>query len=266
MLKNMFLNTDGTLNIIIVMSIFNMMLTIFGWWAVYYFGFRKSKKEININQKINIYEKIIYQNVDRVLESYYQVSVLIVNKDSVRECNIRSERDFYKKLLRGNSAQLIIAQSDFWKNFQRMNDLFQAWRPLFSKKIDYESKFLSKIAWSFYNMICEYQQKLDRLLLFYIDKTNDDLKVEKEEIIKLEEQISTESVLFANAIEKFTLDMSKEVFNGLYEKEDEQRLFSLEIENLKDGNKFNILTEDGINKKAYRKTEFQKKYGSMLKR
>jgi len=261
-----FLGKEITFDMATFASIFGSVLTIFGWWAVYHFGFKKSKKEIGIQQKMNIYERIINQNTEKVLESYYQIFALTMNETELQECNLRDEKDFRRKMLRDNSRQLMTAQKDFWKNFQVMNDLFQAWKPLFSKKVDYESKFLFEVAWVLYDEIGIYQRMLENIFLFYVNKDDKELNIEKKEIIKIESRISEKSDLFANAIDKFILDMSREVFEGLYKKEDEQRLFSLEIENLKEGDKFNILTEEGIKKKEYRKTEFQKKYGSILKK
>jgi hypothetical protein len=145
-----------------------------------------------------------------------------------------------------------------------MRELFQAWRPLFSKKVDYESKFLFKIAMALYNEVDNYQRALDVVLFPCVNKANGELNFEKKQIAEIEVRIGEKADLFANAIEKFILDMNKEVFEGLYKKEDEQRLFSLEIENLKNGDKFDILTECGIERKKYKKTDFQEEFGSML--
>ncbi|MFA7209372.1 MAG: hypothetical protein WC120_03720 [Parcubacteria group bacterium] len=259
-----FLNKETALNWNNVVSSLNLFLVIGGLL----FGYYKLKKEIKFKKKLEIHGKLTSMLVQGLHKSFYALAPFVNNSFSLKKSNPKNKDDFFTNRLKENSKNLIEKISVIQSDFQVFYEFFQFWKALFSEKVDRESKFLFDLEIIFSDDLGGYQMKLSSYSMLSLMKDTAEIEKERIYLLALEEKISKESTALANGLDKFVSDMSREVFNGLYSKNKnvENRLFNLEIENSNDGDQMIILTENGFEYRACEKTSFHKKFGGFKER
>lgn len=259
-----FLNKEMSFNWGGFISILNLLLVIGGL----FWGYYKLKKEIIFKKKLDVYEKITNMLVLNLHRSFYELSPYIINSFSVKNSNPKKADDYNTKNLQKTSREIIKIISNFQSNFQIFFEFFQVWKALFSKKVDYESKFLFDLETIFHKELNDYQIKLSDYSYLGLGKSELEIEEKKLKLINFESNLLEKSAILSNALDKFIFDMAREVFHGLYKNKpaEKKRLFESEIENMKDNDYHIILTENGFKKEAYRQTDFQKKFGGFKER
>lgn len=259
-----FLNKETSFNWSSFASFLNLLFVVIGL----FWGYYKLKKEIIFKKKLDVYEKITNMLVADLHRSFYELAPFINNIYMLENSDSKKLDDYSTKDLQKTSREMIYKTSNFQTNFQVFFEFFQVWKALFSKKVDYESKFLFDLGTVFYKEVTIYQRELNDYSYLGLGKNEAELQKDKRGLIELESSLSKKSVILSNALDKFIFDMAKEVFHGLYRNkpEEKKRLFGLEIENMKDNDSHIFLTETGLKKEAYRQTDFQKQFGGFKER
>lgn len=259
-----FLNKETSFNWSNFVSFLNLLFVVIGL----FWGYYKLKKEIVFKKKLDVYEKITNMLVLDLHRSFYEISPHIINSFALKNSNPKKVDDFNTKNLQKTSREIIKIISNFQSNFQIFFEFFQTWKALFSKKVDYESKFLFDLETIFYKDLNDYQMKLSDYSFLGLGKSESEIEEEKSKLVNFESNLLEKSSILSNALDKFIFDMAREVFHGLYKNKpvEEKRLFESEIENMKDNDYHIFLTENGFKKEIYKQTNFQKRFGDFKQR
>jgi|GEM_PF-4364320 len=252
-----FLNNEN-INISTSLAFLNVIILL----LVIFFGFHKLKKEIIFKKRIDIYEKITDSALKKVVNSFLDLTPFINNSYAIGKFNLFEKNDYFTELLRKNQKELAKNTFIFYAEVGKFFNFFKFWKAFFSEKIDNESKFLYDLVSVFYKDLLKYNDVL-RDCLFDMEKFDEK---KRSNLLEIDNKVFKNSSITCNALDKFVLDMSREVFDELYNKKESTRLFSLEIENLDNDDSLPLLTMNGIKKEKYKKTEFQIKFGGFKKR
>ena len=222
----------------------NSILTILGWLAVYYFGFRQLKNKISLDRKIIIYDRLtkLKQSLD---EAFVFNLMTYVSHFKVFEISILANPS--KELL-DYSEDLGKKSFNSHKTFQNLDNCIRAWIFLMPKL---ESAGII-VAKEFYDFL-EKTDSLKEAVSDYALNFNSSEKSQKrgviEEIIKDIEDNSSNIVNFVDDLmEMISDELTFPVFHYRVRRG---------IKNLREGQLYKKLTRDGIKEVPYVLKDFQ---------
>lgn len=227
-----------------ILTLTGLILTVAGWFAVYYFGFRQSKNKINLDRKIIIYDRLteLKQSLDDAFVFDLMAYVGYFKIFEIALDNPAKELLDYSKQLGENSYNA-------HKAFQKFDNCVRAWIFLMPNLEEVEVVAAKEFD--------AYLKKVDLLkeaVSAYALSFASDEKVQKRQFI-----------------EKVIGDIDKDTSNIVNFLDDLMELISDElafpvfsyrirrgIENLEEGQLYKKLTITGIKEVPYELKDFQK--------
>jgi hypothetical protein len=220
------------------------ILTIVGWFAVYYFGFRQSKNKISLDKKISIYDKLtdLKQSLDDVFvfdlmtyTGHFKVFEITLTNPS------RELLSYSQKL--GDKA------FNSHKAFQKFDSCVRAWIFLMPKL----EKIEVIVAGEFYDFLDKAHTLKDAISDYALTLDGDEKNRKRKAIEKIFEEIEKTSSNMINFIDDFMELISDELTFPVF-----SHRMRRGIENLSEGQMYKKLTLNGIEEIPYKLKDFQK--------
>jgi hypothetical protein len=259
-------NDGGVVDLSIFASVTQSLILIIGLFVGYFL----LKEEIKFKKRLEVHDRVTDILINKLYRSFNVISNITDNSYYIKKSDPRKLDDYpttYLKKRVGESG-LIKEISDFQSSFLMFYEFFEFWKALFSKEIDREMKFLFDLEIILNDDLWSYQRKLSDYSLLSLTKEPKEIEKERKNLLLLGEDINRKVEVLSNGLTKFVLDISKEIFKGLFrsKKDEENRLFKLELENANNKDPLVVLTEKGFKTLPYKKTVFQEEFGESRER
>lgn len=217
-------------------SIIAAIIMIFGWWSTYYFGIRKDKKQLSLDKKMEIY--------NRLVELFWEIQKELYNHFILNKVSAKSEIGKNKVEYGGKLSKL---SNNLYAKFDEFYYHYDSYLFLMPKMSD-AGKYLRDEVWELYQNMIGIQEVINGNLLS---------ECSYEDIINKIEEADNKSTRVTNFLSDFMYLLRKELCGSVFEKGYTRN--ESDIENVKEGDPFPRLTLNGVEYLPYKKSDFQKR-------
>jgi hypothetical protein len=212
------------------------VLMIFGWWATYYFGIRKGRKQLSLDKKMEIYSRLVelFWEIQKELYNHFILNRIFAKRE------IGKDRVKY-------GGELSKLSNNLYAKFDEFYYCYDSYLFLMPNMSD-AGKYLRDEVWKFHKDIMKIQNMISRSLLG--ECSDEDIAM------KIKESYDR-STRVTNFLGDFMYLLRKELCGSVFERGYARN--ESDIENVKEGDPFPRLTLNGVEYLPYRKSEFQKR-------